>query len=134
MMRHAIFIMLASLLSCHGNLSAQERDDTRHDEWIRIRAERMAEQAAEEYGLDEKQTRILQEANQILLQKESERRDGRHHYDRRENFPGHHDRYHNRRDGHARHYDRNRKDICHDRYECCDRPGRHYREEGCCRY
>ncbi len=115
-MRHAIFIMLASLLSCPWNSYAQERDDTRHDEWIRIRAERMAEQAAEEYGLNEKQTRILQEANQILLQKESERS------------------RHNRRDGHTRHYDRNRKDICHDRYECCDRPGRHYREEGCCRY
>ena len=115
-MRHAIFIMLASLLSCPWNLSAQERDDTRHDEWIRIRAERMAEQAAEEYGLNEKQTRILQEANQILLQKESERS------------------RHNRRDGHARHYDCNGNYVCHDRYGCYDKPGRHHRKNGCCRY
>lgn len=133
-MRPAIFIMFALLLAFPRNSSAQEREDIQSDEWIKIRAERMAERTAEEYGLNDKEKKKLQEANEILLQKESERRDSRYRYDRRSNLPsGRYERDNSRIDGYARHCDRNVKDICHDRYGCCDRPRRHH-EERCCHY
>lgn len=133
-MRHTIFIMFVLLLAFSGNVSAQEREDIQSDEWIKIRAERMAERTAEEYGLNDKEKKKLQEANEILLQKESERRDSRYRYDRRGYLPsGRYERDNSRRDGYARHCDRNVKDICHDRYGCCDRPRRHH-EKRCCHY
>ena len=133
-MRSAIFIMFALLLAFPRSSSAQEREDIQSDKWIKIRAERMAERTAEEYGLNDKEKKKLQEANEILLQKESERRDSRYRYDRRGYLPsGRYERDNSRRDGYARHYDRNVKDICHDRYGCCDRPRRHH-EERCCHY
>ncbi len=113
-----VFLTLALTLAGTGNVIAQdERRGVAREERTQVWAERMTERMAETYGLDEKQKKDLQEANEIFMQKMGDMprmRDGRYY-------------------GHRHHRRRPSAGCCGEVYDdCCGchhghvRAGRHH--------
>lgn len=66
-MRVTFILTSILLLSGTGTLAAQEKHLTSQERWAKIRAERMTECIAHEFGLSDKQKKELQKANEIWL-------------------------------------------------------------------
>lgn len=66
-MKITMILTLILLLSGTGTLAAQEKRLAGKDRWVKIRAERMTERMAHEFGLSDKQKEELQKANEIWL-------------------------------------------------------------------
>lgn len=67
MMRVTMILTLILLLSGTGTLAAQEKRLSGQERWVKIRAERMTECMAHEFGLSDKQKEKLQKTNEIWL-------------------------------------------------------------------
>lgn len=68
-MRVTMILTLIFLLSGTGILAAQEKHLTGQERWVKIRAERMTECMAHEFGLSDKQKEKLQKTHEIWLLK-----------------------------------------------------------------
>lgn len=92
-MNLTIVCFLAALLVGVGNLKAQDERRDYADERLRLRAEWMALDMAERYGLDQKQVKELTEANLTWLQQRGEtgtfRPEGRRRGDVRRHYRHH---------------------------------------------
>lgn len=67
--KFAVVLLLAALFAGVGSMSAQEKRRDYSEARLKLRAEMMALNMAERYGLDEKQVEALTEANLEWLQK-----------------------------------------------------------------
>lgn len=84
-MKFAVVLLLAAMLAGGENLSAQDKQRDYSEARLKLRAEMMALNMAERYGLDEKQMEALTEANLEWLQKRGDAPEARpvgyrHHY------------------------------------------------------
>ena len=93
MNRFACFLVFAFLLIASGGVKAQEERRLTQKERIQLRAERMTDRMAEEYGLDDKQRDELLKANVAWIEKAGDMP----YYGGRQALRGH--RHHARRGG-----------------------------------
>ena len=112
-MKFAATLLLAALLVGTGSLSAQDKRRDYSEEKLKLRAEMMALDMAEKYGLDEKQVEKLTKANMEWLQK-----GGMPAF-----RPG------QQRDANRRWADRNRRRYHRHQHGCCGAP--HHRGGHC---